>query len=32
VDFYASMRTYYLQRRARQIEDREVVTAELPDF
>lgn len=32
VDFYATMRTYYLQRRARQIEDRAVVTAELPDF
>jgi phospholipid-binding lipoprotein MlaA len=32
VDFYASMRTYYLQRRARQIEDREIMTAELPDF
>lgn len=32
VDFYASMRTYYLQRRARQIEDRATMTAELPDF
>ncbi len=32
VDFYATMRTYYLQRRARQVEDRAVVTAELPDF
>jgi phospholipid-binding lipoprotein MlaA len=32
VDYYATMRTYYLQRRARQIEDRSVQTAELPDF
>jgi phospholipid-binding lipoprotein MlaA len=32
VDYYATMRTYYLQRRARQIEDRAVQTAELPDF
>ncbi|HEY4078350.1 MAG TPA: VacJ family lipoprotein [Rhizomicrobium sp.] len=32
VDFYSTMRTYYLQRRARQIEDRSVLTTELPDF
>ena len=32
VDYYATMRAYYLQRRARQIEDRSVQTAELPDF
>jgi phospholipid-binding lipoprotein MlaA len=32
VDYYASMRTLYLERRARLIEDRNVRTAELPDF
>ncbi|HEY0267568.1 MAG TPA: VacJ family lipoprotein [Rhizomicrobium sp.] len=32
VDYYATMRAYYLQRRARQIEDKAVQTAELPDF
>ena len=32
VDFYATMRTLYLERRARLIEDRSVRTAELPDF
>ena len=32
LDYYATMRAYYLQRRARQIEDRAVQTAELPDF
>ena len=32
VDYYATMRAYYLQRRARQIEDRTSATAELPDF
>jgi len=32
VDYYATMRSYYLQRRARQIEDRTSATAELPDF
>ena len=32
VDYYATMRAYYLQRRERQIEDRSVQTAELPDF
>ncbi len=32
VDYYATLRTYYLQRRARQIEDKSVQTAELPDF
>ncbi len=32
VDYYATMRTYYLQRRARQIEDNPVQTAQLPDF
>jgi phospholipid-binding lipoprotein MlaA len=32
VDFYATMRTLYLERRARLIEDRPVRTAELPDF
>ena len=32
VDYYATMRTLYLERRARQIEDRPVRTAELPDF
>ena len=32
VDYYATMRTIYLERRARLIEDRTVRTAELPDF
>ena len=32
VDYYATLRTYYLQRRARLIEDKAVQTAELPDF
>ena len=32
VDYYATMRTLYLERRARQIENRPVRTAELPDF
>ena len=32
VDYYATMRAYYLQRRARQIEDHSVQTAQLPDF
>jgi phospholipid-binding lipoprotein MlaA len=32
VDYYATLRTYYLQRRARQIEDKSVQMAELPDF
>ncbi len=32
VDYYATMRAYYLQRRARQIEETNVQTAELPDF
>jgi len=32
VDFYSTMRTLYLERRARLIEDRSVRTAELPDF
>lgn len=32
VDYYATMRTWYLERRARLIEDRPVRTAELPDF
>jgi phospholipid-binding lipoprotein MlaA len=32
VDFYATMRTYYRQRRERLIEDRATATAELPDF
>jgi phospholipid-binding lipoprotein MlaA len=32
VDFYATMRTLYLERRARLVEDRSVRTAELPDF
>ena len=32
VDYYATMRTLYLERRARLIEDRPVRTAELPDF
>jgi phospholipid-binding lipoprotein MlaA len=32
VDYYATMRTLYLERRARLIEDRSVQTAGLPDF
>lgn len=32
VDFYATMRDYYRQRRARQVEDNPVQTAGLPDF
>jgi phospholipid-binding lipoprotein MlaA len=32
VDYYATMRAYYRQRRERQVEDRAVQTAELPDF
>jgi phospholipid-binding lipoprotein MlaA len=32
VDYYATMRTLYLERRARLIEDRAVRTAGLPDF
>jgi phospholipid-binding lipoprotein MlaA len=32
VDYYATMRAYYLQRRARQVEEKNVQTAELPDF
>ncbi len=32
VDFYATMRDYYRQRRQRQVEDKSVPTAELPDF
>ncbi|HSS12594.1 MAG TPA: VacJ family lipoprotein [Rhizomicrobium sp.] len=32
VDYYATMRTVYMERRARLIEDRPVRTAELPDF
>ncbi|HKX64194.1 MAG TPA: VacJ family lipoprotein [Rhizomicrobium sp.] len=32
VDYYATMRTWYLERRARLIEDTSVRTAELPDF
>jgi phospholipid-binding lipoprotein MlaA len=32
VDFYATMRDYYRQRRDRQIEDTNSPTAELPDF
>jgi phospholipid-binding lipoprotein MlaA len=32
VDYYATMRTDYLQRRMQQIEDKSVVTADLPDF
>jgi phospholipid-binding lipoprotein MlaA len=32
VDFYATMRSMYLQRRARLVQDKEVVTADLPDF
>ncbi|HVW75715.1 MAG TPA: VacJ family lipoprotein [Rhizomicrobium sp.] len=32
VDYYATMRTLYMERRARLIEDRSVRTAQLPDF
>jgi phospholipid-binding lipoprotein MlaA len=32
VDYYATMRAYYLQRRARQVENKSVQTEELPDF
>jgi phospholipid-binding lipoprotein MlaA len=32
VDYYATMRNNYLQRRARLIEQKSVMTAELPDF
>ena len=32
VDFYATMRAYYRQRRERQVEDAQIQTAELPDF
>jgi ABC-type transporter lipoprotein component MlaA len=32
VDFYATMRDYYYQRRQRQVEDRTTATTELPDF
>ena len=32
VDYYATVRTMYLERRARLIENRSVRTAELPDF
>jgi hypothetical protein len=32
VDYYATMRTLYLERRARLIEARTVRTAGLPDF
>lgn len=32
VDYYATMRAYYLQRRERQVEDRTSESAELPDF
>jgi phospholipid-binding lipoprotein MlaA len=32
VDYYAAMRTHYMERRARLVEDRNVRTAELPDF
>lgn len=32
VDYYATMRTWYMERRARLIEDSPVRTAELPDF
>jgi phospholipid-binding lipoprotein MlaA len=32
VDYYATMRSLYLQRRARQVEDKNVATADLPDF
>lgn len=32
VDYYATMRAYYRQRRERQVENKAVQTAELPDF
>ena len=32
VDYYATMRTLYMERRARLVEDRNVRTASLPDF
>jgi len=32
VDYYATMRNDYLQRRMRLIEEKSVVTADLPDF
>jgi phospholipid-binding lipoprotein MlaA len=32
VDYYATMRAQYLQRRARLVEEKSVMTAELPDF
>ena len=32
VDYYATMRAYYRQRRERQVEDKAIQTAELPDF
>jgi ABC-type transporter lipoprotein component MlaA len=32
VDYYATMRTLYTERRARLVEDRTVRTASLPDF
>lgn len=32
VDYYATMRDYYRQRRERQVEDKAVQTVELPDF
>ena len=32
VDFYATMRAYYRQRREHQVEDNQVQTADLPDF
>ena len=32
VDFYATMRAYYRQRREHEVEDKTVQTAELPDF
>jgi len=32
VDYYATMRAYYTQKRERQVEDRSVQMAELPDF
>ena len=32
VDYYATMRDYYRQRRERQVEDKAVQTTELPDF
>ena len=32
VDYYATMRNNYLQRRARLVEQKDVMTAELPDF